>query len=121
MYLLRKLVYKLHKLCSFRESIGLTVAELANEAGVSRGVIYEIESGLKKYKVNYTVAEALAEALEVHVYDIFTKTEVSELGRPAHTGKPLTLTVISSCEMICSGCNLAVPRAVGCDTCAVAA
>lgn len=72
--------------------------------------------------MNEGVAKALADALDTEVYSIFDKTELSHLGRPPHTGRPIVaLRIVGENEMICSGCNLAVPRAVGCDMCMVAA
>lgn len=111
----------MHQLRIIRESYGLTVHDLSVLSDISVNAITRIESGKNPYKTNEGVALALAHALDAEVCDIFDKTELSHLGRPPHTGKPIgkagELQIINSHETIC-GCGLVVPRAVGCDMCA---
>ena len=112
----------LHKLRHYRESYGFSAKDLSVRSGISLTAIHRIESGSSPYKVNEGVAKALADALDVQVYDIFDKSELSHLGRPPHTGTPIgSFCVIEENETVCSGCQLVVPRAVGCDTCGIAA
>lgn len=72
----------MHKLRNYRESYGLTVADLSILSDISVGAIHRIESGSNPYKV---------------------------IG---------TLRLVNEHEMLCTGCNLVVPRAIGCETCA---
>jgi transcriptional regulator with XRE-family HTH domain len=111
-----------HQLRIIRESYGLTIHDLSVLSDISVNAITRIESGKNPYKTNEGVALALAHALDAEVCDIFDKTELSHLGRPPHTGKPIgtgpTLTLLRAHEMLCPDCFTAVPRAVGCDMCA---
>lgn len=108
----------LHKLRHLRESYGLSVHDLSILSDISKGAIYRIESGTSPYKTNDGVAMALADALDVQIADIFDSIELSHLGRPAHTGKPIAaLRLINEHEVLCEGCNLIYPRAVGCTDC----
>jgi DNA-binding XRE family transcriptional regulator len=91
---------------------------LAEQADVSENKIRSIESGMSPYKTTETIAEALAEALGVNVYDIFDPSETSHLGRPAHTSKPITAPpLLKVNEMLCKDCNIVYPRSVGCADC----
>lgn len=109
----------MHKLRHWRESYGLTVAELSELSDISVSVIYRIEKGESCYKVNETTAQALAIALDLEQGELFHPLEISHLGRPAHTGTAIRkLQLLEEHEMLCVGCNLVVPRAVGCLDCA---
>lgn len=111
------MVKQLHRLRNYRESYGLTVKDLSILSDISVGAIHRIESGNSPYKTNEGVALALAAALDVEVHDLFDQSELSHLGRPPHTGKPITLRLVESHEMLCPGCHLIVPQASGCDSC----
>ena len=107
-----------HKLRVKREEYGLTICDLSVLSDISVAAISRIESGHNPYKTNTGVAFALAKALDCEVGDLFEQTELSHLGRPPHTGKPLT--VEQQCfprEVVCPGCNLLVPSHQGCDDC----
>ena len=109
----------MHKLRHFRESNGLTAKDLSILSDISVGAIHRIESGNNPYKTNEGVAFALAAALDVEIGDIFDKSELSHLGRPPHTGKPIgQLRLVESYETMCESHNLVVPRSVGCHECA---
>lgn len=109
----------MHKLRNYRESYGLTVANLSVLSDISVGAIHRIESGNNPYKVNEGVALALAHALDLEVGQLFDKSELSHLGRPPHTGRPIgPLRLLAEHETVCEGCHLVVPRAIGCETCA---
>lgn len=111
----------MHKLRHYRESYGLTIKDLSELSDISESAIYRIEGGCNPYKVNQGVAKALAEALYLDVSNLFTEAELSHLGRPPHTGTPLTaVPPIGAQEILCISCNLVVPRATGCENCVAA-
>lgn len=114
---IREVVKQLHRLRNYRESYGFTVKDLSILSDISIGAIHRIESGNSPYKTNEGVAFALAAALDVKVSDLFDPSELSHLGRPPHTGKPITMRLIESHEMQCPECYLIVPQASGCDQC----
>ena len=62
-----------NKLKLFRVAAGLTQAELAERAGVSRQTVYAIEKG--KYVPSVRLALRLAKILGVRVEDIFILDE----------------------------------------------
>ncbi len=105
----------MHKLRHYRESYGLSVRDLSILSDISMDAIYRIEKGNSPYKTNDGVALALANALDVEVHTLFSKDELSQLGRPPHTGKPINLHAASLHETICEHCHLVVPRGVDCD------
>lgn len=107
----------MHRLRHYRESYGLSIKDLSVLSDISVTAIHRIESGSNPYKVNEGVAKALADALDTDVFSIFEKSELSHLGRPPHTGKPI-VRVVRPNETICPGCHLTMPKAGGCDTCA---
>lgn len=107
-----------HKLRSKRKEFDLTVCDLSVLSDISVSAISSIESGHKRFKTNVGVAFALAKALDCEVGDLFASHELSHLGRPPHTGKPLNAE--HQCfphEVLCPGCNLLVPSYRGCDEC----
>lgn len=112
----------MHKLRHLRESYGLSAPELSVLSDISVGAIHRIESGKNPYKTNDGVAKALAAALDVDVCDIFDAIELSHLGRPPHTGKPIgELRLIDSHETVCTRCFLVVPRTAECGNCGLVA
>ena len=112
----------LHPLQIKREAEGLTLEELAELATVSPVTISVIEKGTSPYKTNEGVAQALADALYVNRSELFSPYELSHLGRPPGTGRPIgALRLIKSYEAICKGCNLVFHRAIGCTECDEAA
>lgn len=105
-----------------RISVGLTQAELAELAGIALNTLNQIESGKKHYKVHQTTAEALSSALYVPVNQLFESTELSDLGRPAHTGTRCVYSQNSaSHEAICDNCNLMYITYIGCRNCVTSA
>jgi transcriptional regulator with XRE-family HTH domain len=105
-----------HKLKDVREANDLSVADLAVLSEISPCTIYRIESGDTTYKVNIGTAEALAYALDVPVEQLFTSLELSHIGRPPHTGKPIGVHIEED-EDICPGCFIKRPVSGVCDTC----
>ncbi|HML17096.1 MAG TPA: substrate-binding domain-containing protein [Bryobacteraceae bacterium] len=72
------------QLNTIREQRGVSAAQLAKLAGVSRQTIYAIEAG--DYVPNTTLALQLAQILEVHVEDLFSL-------EPANPAPPKPVTV----------------------------
>lgn len=108
----------MHKLKHLRESYGLSVKDLSVLSDISVAAISRIESGCSPYKTNNGVALALASALDVEVSVIFEKVELSHLGRPPHTGRPIaSLELVTTSHVECPGCHLTVPRSIGCEDC----
>ncbi|HYG83265.1 MAG TPA: helix-turn-helix transcriptional regulator [Verrucomicrobiae bacterium] len=79
----------MHTLRELRETNGLTINELAELTGVAPCTITGIERRTSPYRTQQDVAWRLAQLFEVPVRRIFAPGEVSHLGRPAGTGKPI--------------------------------
>ena len=89
------------QLPEIRRRRGISAAQLARSAGVSRQTIYAMEAG--DYVPNTSLALALARILEVHVEDLFqlegeaqapakpVTAEVLALGEPLRKGQPVQL------------------------------
>ena len=89
------------QLPEIRRRRGISAAQLARSAGVSRQTIYAMEAG--DYVPNTSLALALARILEVHVEDLFqlegeaqapakpVTAEVLALGDPLRKGQPVQL------------------------------
>lgn len=89
------------QLPEIRRRRGISAAQLARSAGVSRQTIYAMEAG--DYVPNTTLALSLARILEVHVEDLFqlenevqapakpVSAEVLHLGEPLRKGQPVQL------------------------------
>ena len=88
-----------HKLKEIREDNGLSVADLVVLSEISSCTIYRIESGDTTFKVNIGTAEALAYALDVEVCEIFASAELSHIGRPPHTGRPIGVVPQAEVEL----------------------
>lgn len=104
-----------HELRRVRHSLGLTVQELSELSGISVGTIYRIESGDKTYKINDQTARALADALYLQMLDVFKGDELSHLGRPPKTGKPIVTPLRR--KKICTVHHLETPMTGICDFC----
>ena len=98
-----------------RLSLGLTVQELSELSDISVGTIYRIESGDKTYKINDQTARALADALYLQMLDVFKGDELSHLGRPPMTGKPIVTPLRR--KKICPVHHLELPSVGVCDFC----
>ena len=105
-----------HHLRQVRTSLGLTVPELSELSGISNGTIYRIESGDTTYRINDRTALALADALYLQMLDIFKRDELSHLGRPPMTGKPIIMPLRR--KKICPVHHLQLPTIGVCDFCA---
>jgi DNA-binding XRE family transcriptional regulator len=111
-----------------RSILGLSKRELSRESGISLSAINSIENG-GKFRTNNGVALALAEALGMEVHEIKWPRGRSDLGRPALTGKPITVKrtftitvteeiVITSEHPLCPKHFTVLPAGTGvCDFC----
>ena len=104
-----------HELRHVRSGLGLTVKELSELSGISIGTIYRIESGDKTYKINDQTARAIADALYLQMLDVFKGDELSHLGRPPMTGKPIVTPLRR--KKICPVHHLVLPSVGICDYC----
>ena len=115
---MKEVIRVTHNLRTKREEYGLSICDLSVLSDISVSAISSIESGRKPYKTNVGVALALAKALDCEVGDLFAKSELSHLGRPPHTGKPLSVEQeLFPRDVLCLGCFLVVPAHIGCDNC----
>lgn len=112
------MVLLLHKVQVARMACGYTVEKLARLANLSVTAIYRIESGNSPHKTHVGVAEALADVLKVEVSALFDPLDLTERGRPPHTGKACHKSEASKTrEVQCPNCFVMVPTHVECDTC----
>ncbi|GEM_PF-1666926 len=79
----------MHKLKKLRKDVGFSVEELAEYTGLSVSTIRGIENGTSQFRTNIGVAQILADTFDCDVNDIFASEELSHLGRPPLTGKPI--------------------------------
>lgn len=124
----------MHPLEKHRKEAGLTRKELAERTGLATSTIERIEKGTSPYKTHMSVAILLADALSCEVTDLFKNDELSHLGRPPLTGRPITVqttTIISVNDAIvqmssrtevgapakCERCNYVLPLTLICDNC----
>jgi DNA-binding XRE family transcriptional regulator len=81
----------LHPVQQHRERAGLSLAELAELTGLSVSTLQKIEHETSEYKINRGVAIILADAFYCKVEDLFDRHELSHLGRPPLTGRPIVM------------------------------
>ena len=80
----------MHKIELRRIELGFSVADVAILTGLSQGTIYRIESeNPDGYRVRLDTAQAIAYGLDSQLHTLFDGEELSHLGRPAHTGRPI--------------------------------
>lgn len=98
----------------------ISAHDLAELAGVHTSTVMRAMIGGQMYKTNETSAEAIAEVLGVNVEDIIWANGLSHVGRPAHTGRPITTGVGCLDEStLCPVHRLVLPVATNrCDYCA---
>lgn len=77
----------MHRLTLFRRQIELTIRALAQITGLDERTLLDIER-VPGHRVNYTTAEIIANALNCKIPVIFTPEEITQVGRPALSGKP---------------------------------
>lgn len=98
----------------YRRHVGFTVKELSEYTGLSESTIYRIEREDNPFKTRYDVASSLADAFDVPIDELFDRMDISNLGRPAHSGKPIQV-VVGIVVTVCSICNYAIPESGECD------
>jgi DNA-binding XRE family transcriptional regulator len=111
-----------------RTLLGMSKRDLSKASGISLSAINSIENG-GKFQTNNGVALALAEALALEVHEIKWPRGRSDLGRPAKTGKPITIRrtftisvteeiTIDSEHPLCPRHFMVLPTGTGvCDFC----
>ena len=104
----------MHLLKEVRESVDLTIAELAELTGVSTSTICAIERD-PMHSTNYTVASTLAHTIYREVSDVFDMRYLTHLGRPACTGHPCSVN--TTAYAFCPSCNIAMPVVGNCQYC----
>lgn len=70
-----------------RERLGLTQADFAYGAGVSRGSVNKIETGRGPYGINFEVADRISKFIGIPMDEVAWPFSISDAGRPAGTGK----------------------------------
>lgn len=97
----------------------ISAHELAKMAKVHTGTVMRAIFG-GQFKTNVTSAEAIADALGVHVEEIIWPNGLSNFGRPARTGGPIVKPVECQQEYtLCPVHNVVLPTASSrCDFCA---
>jgi|GEM_PF-2466279 len=112
----------MHKVQIKREAEGLSRKELAEMAEVAEATLRDLENGSSDFFTQISVAERLADALYMKVSDLFDKRELSHLGRPAATGRPIgPLQLIDPRETVCNDHGIIHWRTVTCFACDMAA
>lgn len=107
-----KLTLREHRLMS-----GMTQAELALKAGISAHTVSTAESTTHPFRTNIGSAYALTAALGITIADVRWHRGVSDVGRPAGTGCPLSLVPEAPTATICQKCYMQVPATGICDDC----
>ena len=89
----------------YRESLGMTQAELAKVVGCSAGTINRMESSDRKNRFTIQSACLVADALGQKIEHVFWDMELNHTqGRPVGTGGPTRRTTIRTTRH-CSNCR----------------
>lgn len=88
--------------------LDMTISGLATTARLSFDPVRRAVMGGKK-AINYTTAEAIASAVGMGVNEIVFACELTDAGRPAHTGKPVTRQHADLQQELCPSCNIYKP------------
>ena len=100
-----------------RQTLDLTVDQLAREAHISTSVIYSIERGKTDgYCVNSDTASLIANALGCSVEEIDWPHGLSNRGRPPQTGKDIVMPPKATAN-VCPKCFTILPVSGLCDYC----
>ena len=88
------------------EILDITVEDLVQATNLNPGAVVRAILG-GPHMIHYTVAEAIADQLGVKVDELAWPREITDLGRPAHTGRPLRHGRFSN--QFCETCHLEFP------------
>lgn len=105
-----------NNLKELRLNRGLSVSALAKLAELSPSTIRRIERD-DTFKVRTDTAGDLATALGLPVTDIFVLSDLSDVGRPPHTGKTCTLKVPTQTPDASPCCNVILLPSGACSLC----
>ncbi|MFZ2126134.1 MAG: helix-turn-helix transcriptional regulator [Candidatus Microsaccharimonas sp.] len=107
---------ELHKIEIRRRELGLSIAEVAKRSGIAETTIRGIEAETPNgYKTRFDVAKAIAAGLESQTHTLFDAIELSHLGRPAKTGRPIADIDEKRTEKPCPSCNYILPSNGKCN------
>ena len=107
-----KLTLREHRLNS-----GMSQAELALKAGINADTVRKAESTTHPYRTNLGSAYAMTGALGIEIGDVRWLRGVSDIGRPAGTGCPLTVVPDAPAALVCGTCYMELPATGICDDC----
>lgn len=108
----------IHPLTVIRRQYGLSIADLAELSGVSEGTILRIENGSER-RVNYSTAEMIADSLYLAIPTLFDPAYLTNIGRPAGTGRPLNKDPYAKTGIFCWDCFARQPVILPGDGCFV--
>lgn len=89
--------------------LGMDIEELILITGLNANAVKRAVLG-GSHMINYTVADSIAEALGVGAEELEWPSEITNLGRHAHTGRPLRSSNWSG--VFCGECNLELPKSL---------
>lgn len=89
------------------EILDITIEDLIQETGLNASAVKRAVLG-GPHMIHYTVADAIAKQLGLKSSDeLAWPREVTDLGRPAHTGRPMRNDRYSG--RFCTNCHLEFP------------
>lgn len=97
---------------------GVSIAWLIQVTKLGHQSVHRAVYGDGEWKTNVTVAESIAEALGVTIDEVEWPNGLSNLGRPAHTGKPLKASQDTAKLEYCPVHYIQLPVSGVCDMCA---
>lgn len=110
-------MYMEYTLNQARTILDVSVEWLAHEANINPNTIYRIETGASMYATHVTTASAIADALYMSVDELKWPNGLSEYGRPAMTGTPLTLRSHVTQDKFCPEHHLMLSVTNECISC----
>jgi len=109
----------LHRIAVRRIELGFTQHEVAELCGLHVDTVRSIETrDTYREKVNLVTARALTEGLDCQLHTLFEGRELTHIGRPARTGRPLRQEDSLRLGPLCKKCYVATPFATSkCENC----
>jgi transcriptional regulator with XRE-family HTH domain len=107
-----KLTFKQHRLAR-----GLSQQEVALGAGVSTATVSCVESDSYRFRTSYGSALLLTAFLGIEVCDVRWLRGLSDVGRPAGSGRALRLVPTPPIAPLCPVHFIALPATGVCDDC----